>query len=67
MTKQDVLTRLCALMTKVAEERFNMEYRGMGVAHDCFCAAQQENGAFYQMDERVIKYVEGVVEEKLGK
>ena len=59
MTKQEVMERLCTVTAEVAERRF-----GWGVAADCWCG--KSGFEFQSMSEKVIKFIEEAVEEKLN-
>ncbi len=55
--QQGVITRLCALVTRVGAERFkNVE------AHDCFCLSMtSETAVSFQMSERILEFIENAV------
>lgn len=67
MTRDQVLERFCNLTTEVMKKRFNaME------AADCFCGTQDltayfKAGCTYQFSEKIVKYIEDAVREKLQK
>lgn len=56
MTKQEVMERLCALTSKVAETSKWWH------AADCFCG-KNNGGSFHTMDEEVINFIEKAVKE----
>ena len=53
MTKQDVIERLCKLVTKVGSKQFNHE-----IPHDCFCheSGTGENG--FCIDGDILTFIE---------
>ena len=60
MNKQEVLEKLCTLVSKVGEEHFNNK-----VVHDCICG--QNPFSMDEVHEDVIGFIELAVREKLGK
>ena len=60
MRKNEAITRLCALVTLVgtSEEQFELS------SHDCFCQ-RFDDDPFFQMDEKIIEFIEGAVHDKL--
>jgi hypothetical protein len=59
MTRQEVITRLCELVSLVNAEVFQFR-----VASDCFC---EEGNVNFQFEEEVIRFIEDAVKEKLEK
>lgn len=62
MTKEQVLERLCIVVTKVGAEAFHE-----AEAHDCFCPVGQSNPSTFRVDEAVMKFIEDAVDEKIKK
>ena len=65
LDKQQIISRLCALATKVGEDAFNNRK-----AHDCFCGDNKVDGRFsggFQFEEEVLCYIESAVNHKLSK
>ena len=60
LDKQQIISRLCALATKVGEDAFNNLK-----AHDCFCGDKFSND--FRFEEEVLRYIESAVNHKLSK
>lgn len=62
MTKQEVLERLCALVTTVGELEFDST-----LSHDCFCGRIDVDDRYFRVEEEVIDFIVDAVREKLFK
>lgn len=64
LTKEKTITRLCRLMAKVNEQRFNFD-----VPSDCICEGGSPlalpSDCWQGVDEKVIAYIEEAVEVEL--
>lgn len=60
MTREDIIARLCALVSTVSEVRFHNIY-----PHDCFCGNIEYPKDYFKVDEMIIKYIEDTILEKL--
>lgn len=60
MDEKEVIERLCTLVSKVGEERFNHE-----LSHDCFCheSGGERNG--FRCDEEILNFIESAVNKAL--
>ena len=61
MTADEVIERLCKLVTKVGEQEFNHKHM-----HDCFCG-ENATFPFEGVDEEVIAFIEKAVEYRWGR
>ena len=62
-TKQEVITRLCALVTEVGVVKYKNS-----VTYDCFCGANPlGNRKYFAVGEEIIEFIESAVTEKLSK
>jgi hypothetical protein len=64
MKKQEVIERLCILVSKVGEEVFED-----GLAHDCFCGVNMFslNEDSIVVSEEIIQFIETAVEQHIKK
>ena len=61
MSKKEVLTRLCALVSLVGKG-----FKGESVAHDCFCGGNPlSDDATFCCDKNIIAFIENAVKERL--
>jgi len=60
MNKDEVIYRLCELVSKVGRQKFNNSY-----PHDCFCGENPLKIGIFHVDEVVIDFIEEAIEEKL--
>ena len=58
MKREDVIKRLCVLVSEVGLEHFQNKY-----AHDCFCIDNE--GYDFQFSEEVIAFIENVVRKEI--
>lgn len=61
MTRDEAVERLCEICDFVA----GTEY-GYREAADCFCGKKESNPAHFRFSEKVLRFIEVAVEEKLG-
>jgi hypothetical protein len=59
-TKEGIIERLCLLVSKVGEERFDYT-----LPHDCFCHKADPQWEDFQCDDEVLDFIEKAVEDKL--
>ena len=59
-TKQNVISRLCALASEVGEEMFHHE-----CAHDCFCGQNNMQEESFRFSDAVLSWIEDVVRAKI--
>ena len=62
MTKEETVERLCALCTEVNERKFNH-----GIYSDCFCKGSIMPDKYFEMDEKIIIYIEKTVRDSILK
>ena len=60
-TKQDVISRFCALASEVGEEVFLHKY-----AHDCFCGNNKTFENDFRFDDIVLEFIEDAVRAKIA-
>ncbi len=58
MKKQEVLERLCALCTLVADQKYDHK-----IPADCFCGIRSES--FFDFHPEILAFIENAITEKL--
>jgi hypothetical protein len=56
LSKQEVITRLCELVTNVGGEVFNHR-----LGHDCFCGINTLPDEHFRVDSEVIEWIEEAI------
>lgn len=56
LSKQEVITRLCQLVTEVGEEMFKNS-----IGHDCFCGMNPMPDEHFRVDSEVIEWIEEAI------
>ncbi len=65
MNRDEVLNRLCAVVTKVGVSVFDST-----CPHDCFCPSgemlSRASIRFHSVDEEIVRFIEDAIDEKIA-